>query len=89
MEALIVVALIFLPAIIYFTRSPRRPNNADVLGALLGIWLGSTVLMYVGNWLVPKSGGYWFAGLGWIAMLAYAWKESSDEKAKTAKRNAR
>ncbi|NMG31271.1 hypothetical protein [Aromatoleum evansii] len=89
MEAVIAIALLFLPVIIYFTRSPSRPSNADVLSALLGIWLGLTTLIYLGNLFAPKIGGYWFAGLGWVGMLAYAWIETGDKKAKNGKRNAR
>ena len=47
MEAVVAVALLFLPAIIYFVRSPHRASNADVLGSLLGIWLGLTILIYL------------------------------------------
>ena len=80
MDALLALALLFLPAIIYFVRSPYRPSNADVLTSLLGIWIGLTVLIYVGNWILAGVGGYWAAGIGWLFLCGYSWRVSGIEK---------
>lgn len=82
------IALVFLPALIYFIRSPFRPSHADILGALVGIWIGLTVLIYLGNWLFPRQGGYWAASIGWIAMCAYAWRNSNAERAHYDRRSS-
>ena len=81
MEALVAVALLFLPAIVYFVRSPYKPQNADVLGYLLSIFLLLTILFYIGNWLFPKTGGNWFAVIGWLIMCINAWLQSGHELA--------
>jgi len=79
--AIFVMALMFLPAILFFVRSPGKPDNGDVLMALVGISVTLTILAYLGNWLLPKNGGYWIAALGWLLMLAYAWTESGRRRA--------
>ena len=80
MEALIAVALMFLPAIIYFVRSPIRPDQIDVLIALLGIFLGLALIIYLGNFLFPPRQGYWIAFAGWILMCVYSWNISGKER---------
>ena len=82
MEALLAVCLLFLPAIIYFVRSPFRPSNADVLASLLGIWLAVTVVIYLGNWIFPRRGGYWAAAIGWLALCVYSWHVSGAERSR-------
>lgn len=80
MEALLSVTLVFLPAIIYFTRSPYRPTHGDVLASLLGIWLGLVIVIQVGTWLLSERGAFWAGAVIWAAMCIYAWTVADAER---------
>lgn len=88
MDALVAIVLIFLPVIIYFVRSPFRHSHGDILVALLAIWIGFTVLIYLENWLFSGQGGYWAVSVGWVAMCAYAWCNANGERSQYDRRNS-
>jgi len=86
MEALLVVGVLLLPAIIYFVRSPLRPSNGYVLMTLVGMWIALSVAIFLGDWFFPGRGGPWAAVIAWIAMCIYAWKNASEEQARWPRR---
>jgi membrane associated rhomboid family serine protease len=87
MEALIALILLFLPALIYFIRSPYKPSNADILATIIGVWLALVVLLYLGKFFFSKKESYWLALFGWIGMSIYAWKVSGKERVRRRKKN--
>ena len=48
--------------------------------SLLGIWIGLTIVIYLGNWLLPQRGGFWTVAAAWAAMCVYAWKVTDVER---------
>lgn len=89
MEAAVALGIIFLPAILYLSRTPYKQDKSEVLMMIVGCVIGISLLGHLGNFIWPQAGGPAFALAGWIAMLAYAWKQSSSEQGKRALRRSK
>lgn len=86
MEAALVVAIAFLPAIIYLVRTPYRLDRIDVLVSVIGVWLGLSIAAYLVRWLLSQRAAYWAFGVMWFAMSVYAWVRTSAQRRTYPKR---
>ena len=78
--ALIAVAAVFTPVIVYFVRSPHRPDTQEILMMSVGWLLTMMVLAFIARWLMPGVAGYVLMAIAWIAASWYAWSQAQKER---------
>lgn len=85
--ALLAVGGAFTPVVLYFARSPHRPDTQEILMLSVGWLLIMMVLAFVSRWLIPDAAGYTVMGVAWVGASWYAWLRAEKERAVKSSKN--